>query len=386
MRTTILLSVLVLTLAGPSAAPADVDVPPEAVVGTLPFLDVAEMNRIYLDVASKGAGPFPLMLDTGATVAILSPLAARDAGVSVRKAKKTAYRRKTRLGRDLQFFVDTRTSDTGSKTGREYGVLGGDFLKHYVLEIDFASRAVRFLDPRRYSLLEVEPAPEQALLVLRDSPRPITTIAVGDRELPVLVDTGLMWPVLLSGKAARAAGIDVDALPPFPTMGTVLGNVELRLYHAPDVAIGGFHFADVPVLVAPGGLFGLGSEANDSVIGYDLLSRFLVRVDYAGRRMLLRRRSEQVVFSNIDYALTRSAGVFLESWPNGQRVIVVVPDSPAARCGLRAGDFIDGTSTPESAEAALRAIANGKPIGVKRQQGAQFVDVALEPSPSAAQP
>jgi hypothetical protein len=49
-----------------------------------------------------------LLLDTGASFSVFTPLAARAAGVSVRRDKSSPYRRATRLGRDLQFYVDAR--------------------------------------------------------------------------------------------------------------------------------------------------------------------------------------------------------------------------------------------------------------------------------------
>jgi predicted aspartyl protease len=385
MRTTALLAALFLAAPAPLAA-AGADVPPEAVVGTLPFLEVDEPNRIYVDLAPAGASPFRLLLDTGATHAVMTPLAARAAGVSVRALKSAPYRRKTQLGRDLQFYVDTDVSDTGSQGGWEFGVLGGDFLKQFVVELDFAARAVRFIDPRRYSLLEVEPGPDHELVVLRDSPRPILPISLGGRELAVIADTGAPWPLVLSGKAAKAAGIDVASLPPFGKIGFVRGEVEVRLYHAADLAIGGFHFADVPVVIAPNGAFNLGGEAGDSLLGYDLLSRFLVRIDYAGRRMWLRRTSEQVVFNGVDYALTRATGAYLEPWQAGARVLAVTPDSPAAKRGLREGDFLTRESPEATPEASLRAIADGKPLQVKRQEGDRMIDVALEPNGPDAPP
>lgn len=61
------------------------------------------------------------MLDTGATFSVFTPLFVRSLGVTVRRTKSTPYRRATKLGRDLQFFVDTESSDTGSRTNWEYG-------------------------------------------------------------------------------------------------------------------------------------------------------------------------------------------------------------------------------------------------------------------------
>ena len=383
MRLAPLWSVVWLAAAWPLAGIAAEDVPPEAVVGRVAFLDVDEPNRVVLDFAPEGAEPLRLWLDTGATHAVMTPLAARAAGVSVRALKDTPYRRKTRLGPDLQFYVDTLSSDTGSRTGWEYGLVGGDFLKQFVVEIDFTARAVRFLDPRRYSLVEAAPKEGEAVLALRDSPRPILNIEIAGHELPVMADTGMPWPLQLSGKAAKAIGVDVDALPAWGEIHSTRGTVQTRLYVAPDVSIGGFHFANVPVIVAPNGLYNIGGETSDSILGYDLLAQFLVRIDYQNRRMFLRRTGDRVCFWGVDYALEHETGAFLEPWPHGSRVLVVMPDSPAARRGLRAGDFVTRDDPADTPESMLRAIASGKRLNLKRTVDGVTTDVALEEDAAA---
>jgi hypothetical protein len=98
---------------------------------------------VYVNLAPEGNRPFVWLLDTGAQGNVMTPLAARAAGVSVRRTKSTPYVRNTRLDRSVRFWVDTRSSDTGSRTGWEYGLLGGEFLEEYVVEIDFPGRVVR---------------------------------------------------------------------------------------------------------------------------------------------------------------------------------------------------------------------------------------------------
>jgi predicted aspartyl protease len=383
MRKIALASALVLFCA--SAVHADVEVPADAVVATLPFRTSAEPNRISVDLGPEGR-PLLVELDTGATHSVFTPLAARAAGVSVRALKDVPYRRETRTGRDLQFLVDTGSSDTGSRTGWEYGLLGGNFLQEFVVELDFAGRVMRLLDGKRFAVTESMAVAGAAVVPLRaGGTRPIVEIGVGGQKIPVLIDTGAQCPVVLSGKAAKKVGIDVDSLPPFGTVGTTVGPMPVRLFEAPDIEIGGFHFANVPVLVAPKGWYNLGGEANDSVIGYDLLSRFLVRIDYPNARLWLRRQSEQVVYFGVDYQSTRAAGVFLEPWQTDYYVTGVLPDTPAARLGLLAGDTLlkesAGNAEHRTLEEVLAAIRAGKPVRVARKMNDVWVDVDLPDDP-----
>ena len=90
-------------------------------------------------------------------------------------------------------------------------------------------------------------------------------------------------------------------MPAFGVMGTAIGPMPVRFYEMPELSIGPFPFAKVPVLVAPKGWYNAGGEANDSVLGYDVISRFLVRIDYPRSRLWLRRQSEQVPYLGVDY-------------------------------------------------------------------------------------
>ncbi len=172
-------AVLVIAFSLASLASAGSEVPPDAVVAELPFLAVEEANRIYVDLAPEGSDPFRLMLGTGASFSRLTPLAARAAGVSVRATKDTPYRRATRLGRDVQFHIDTSSSDTGSKTGWEYGFLGVNFLENYVVELDFTKRTVRFLDPDRYAIPEKAESVDEVVLPMKLSSRqPILEVRI----------------------------------------------------------------------------------------------------------------------------------------------------------------------------------------------------------------
>src|SRR5215470_7901328 len=151
-----LLAALCLGVAPASDAEPAIDPAPEAVLASLPFEKEAPPRTIVIDLAPKGnARRLRFQLDTGASISYVSPRLARAMGVKVSRIKQDAYRRSTVLGRDVQFYVDTSSSDSGSANGQEWGLLGGDFLSDYVVELDFARQRVRFLDPDRYAV----PAP-----------------------------------------------------------------------------------------------------------------------------------------------------------------------------------------------------------------------------------
>jgi hypothetical protein len=269
--------------------------PPGAVLATLPFLDSEESNRVYVDLAPESARRrLRFLLDTGATDSVVTPLAARAMGVRVRRIKPDPYRRRTLLGRDVLFHVDTSSSDTGSKTGWEYGLLGGSFLAEYVVEIDFEARRVRLLDADRYRVPESVDHPHEAVLPLNVvANRPGFEVVVNGRPLEVLLDTGAPLGLMLSGRLAREGDVTSSEVEGF-SMGGVLGAVAAELGEARSLRVGHFLFERYPVAVAPHGFFNQGLP-GDSIAGFDLLAQFLVRIDYPRARLWLRRRTDWAV-------------------------------------------------------------------------------------------
>ena len=387
MRTFLGTGLLALcTLSGSPAGAAGAPEPPaEAVVGTLPFESSNEPNRVMVNLAPDGSRPFVMMLDTGATDSMITPLMARKLGVSVRKLKDSPYRRATRLGRDVQFWIDTRRSDVGSSTGFEYGLLGAEFLNDFVVEIDFPGRRVRFLDPKRYQVPDTVDAPdERALAVTVVSSRLLVPIRVHGRDLSVLLDTGAPDPGILSGQAASDAGIDVASLPQFGQVGTTVGPMQTSLYEAADFSLAGFSLGVVPLLVAPKGWYNV-AGSNDSAIGYDVLAPFLIRIDYPRKRLWLKRLDEKAItFDGADYALAKQTGVFMSPLPGGYAVWAVTPGSPAQKLGVRVGDVVVSSETAKAPppDEVLRRIFEGKELQVARKQGDLWVDTVL-PEPPA---
>ncbi len=374
-----------LAVGPPSAAQAP-DPPPEAVLAELPFVG-DEPNRVYVDLAPEGSPPFVLMLDTGAAESVITPLMARKLRVSVRRAKSTPYRRATRLGRDLQFWVEGRRSDTGSSSGWEYGLLGGEFLDDYVIEVDNPGRRVRFLDPERYEVPDRVEAPDERVIAFELAGTRITVpIELRGRRFPVMLDTGAPPAAILSGEVARAAGIEVESLPSFGEGGTTVGPMQLRLLETDAFRFAGIGFGTLPLLVAPRGWYNI-AGATDSALGMDLLRQFVIRIDYPRRRLWLRRSGDRrVTLYGADYAAAKEVGAFLDDRRDAYVVWRIVPGGPAAAYGLREGDAIvpAGGEKRPTLDQVLARIKAREELTVARKQGEVWVDLALPLEPADA--
>ncbi|HME72655.1 MAG TPA: aspartyl protease family protein [Myxococcota bacterium] len=372
-----------LAAGSPETATSSTGSADDAVLGELPFLPGDEPNRILIDLAPGGYRPFRMMVDTGATDSVLTPGYARKLGVNIRTVQDRPYQQATRLGRDLQFWVDVRGSDTGSKTGFEYGLLGGTFLRDYVVELDFGRRRVRFLDPGRYQVPETfENENEASIPIKVVANRPYFELSVGQSNLAVLLDTGAPLTGVLSGAAAQKVGLRSTALAGL-RLGSVVGPVEVEFSEAESLRLGPFDLTNVPLFVAPKGWYNI-AGSTDSVVGYDVLAQFVVRIDYPRQRLWLQRRAgAEITFGGEPYARQRRAGVLVYAKSNGLAVAGLFPDSPAVRLGLRPGDVLvpaGGEKTEDFGAKVLQAVATGKEVTVARQINGAWVDLALPSS------
>jgi predicted aspartyl protease len=377
---------------GPCLASDSAEPPAEAVVGSLPFLEWPEINRVALNLAPEGARPFQLMLDTGASDSVLTPRYAKELGVSIRRARDRPYERETALGRSLQFWVDVESSDSASRTGWEYGLLGGTFLADYVLEVDFTHRRVRFIDAGRWQVPKEVSDPREAVLPLRVvGNRVILEVKLEGKPVQVMLDTGAPNTMLLSGAAAKRAGFDKPSLLDMRA-GGVLGSTESHLVEADKLELGPFAFSPAPIELAPHGFYNQGSS-SDSLLGYDVLSHFTLRIDYPHKRLWLRREDEEPLgWLAMPWPAVKRTGVLLllSGRQDGVQVQGVFPESPAAKLGVQPGDLIElkGEGTPKARlEALLDKIEHQRKVTVIREEADGVrADVELGGEPPATSP
>jgi predicted aspartyl protease len=269
----------------------------EGVLAELPFLDSGPTfgelfaGHIRLNLSPRPQRrPFPMLLDTGATVTMMTPRYARALRVSVRRVKDDYYRKSTILGREVQFRVDTSWSDTMHRSGLEVGLLGVNFLEDYVIEVDYRAKKVRFLDPRLHAVDEERPNPGELILSMGMINRiPTVEIELAGRPLQFMIDTGSPGALLISEEKARELGIEIPE-----DAGTVHGRSlygrDVRAsFYVPSVRIGPRLEQNVilNVTLREGSTFRVTNllGPDEALVGNRFLSRFRVRFDFAHGRL-----------------------------------------------------------------------------------------------------
>jgi predicted aspartyl protease len=249
-------------------------------------------------------------------------------------------------------------------------LLGGNFLVAYVVEVDFPRRRVRFLDPDRYRVPEQTADAEETVLALQlVSNRPIVEVEVEGHPVSLLLDTGAAYGVVIGGDVARAAGLEFQPAPGLSAAG-VMGEIGVEFAEARSVRVGALEFQNLPVIVAPRGLYQQGT-ANDSLIGVDLLTQVTLRIDYPRRRAWLRREPGAIPgFLGADYSLVRASGALLFRTDDSVFAAVILPGGAADRIGLEPQDVLEGFDPSEEAfdpASPHRAIASEGPVMVRRR-------------------
>jgi len=276
-----------------SVARAD-DVPPEAVIATIPFAGDPRSDGLLLDLKAGGESckvglvtSWALSVGSKSAEHAIEAVLPRVSGLGI-----------LRLDRDGAGIFHPVPAFYAAASDDCVGLVGGKLVRDYVLDLDFRARVALLLDPARFQVPESTQRPEEAVVPVRIvEDRPVVEIRINGHPLEVLVDTGLANPLLLSVEAVKRLGISVDRLPP---AGEFLGAPARRLESA-EAEIGRLRFDSVPAIVParesyhPGKLrfwVTSGPKPPDaSAIGCGLLSSAHVRIDYPRSRMWLRREA-----------------------------------------------------------------------------------------------
>jgi hypothetical protein len=160
-------------------------------------------------------------------------------------------------------------------------LLGRDFLRAVIADIDFPRRRIAFYRPQEWRPFESSrPAP------VRSRAGALMTQVVIEAAPPieVMVDTGATGSLALSEETARAAGL-LSGRPVTAARSITLGGVSQdRLVEAELVRFAGEVFRNVDVQIYDPSLKG---AIPDGLLGVGLLGRYRVGLDLASGRMLL---------------------------------------------------------------------------------------------------
>jgi len=186
------------------------------------------------------------------------------------------------------------TLQLSKAAGREiFAILGADFLKGRVVQVDFKNRVIRFFD---HSLSELSRDKDEAALLTRriilpmnesddplhlNLPTPaVVNATFNGKTARMLLNTGMITVVALSSSAAKKLGFTI------PTEKSSPGSVRIA-----SLRLGTYELNDVPVVVAAKGtsIDQTLEQYGGAAAGSLFLQNFIVTFDFRSKVVILER-------------------------------------------------------------------------------------------------
>jgi hypothetical protein len=373
--------------------------PASASANSIPF--EISSNKPWVQVSLNGSPPQWFILDTGASggTIIAKECAERlglghggetatqiGAGAGVSVGISTASGVTVKVGADTlaspEFRVFSLAHVSPFEGRRLDGLLGEDFLRRHVVELDYTKRMLRVIDPATYA----PPSSGVVIPISLDTGLAVAEGAVtpaGGTPIPcrLVIDTGvrttlvLYHPFVVEHHLLDPSGRAITA-----TIGGGAGG-ETRgdLARLDSLRIGGLSFAKITAIYSRDtvGVFAGTFEAG--IVGGELLRRCRVTFDYPHSRLILEPHDTMPAAFEYDMS-----GLFLVSpGPDHAKVVVfsVADRTPAAELRIQKGDeivAINGTAASEIGLDGVRGMLR-KPARyrLKLARGAQQLDIQL---------
>ncbi len=391
-------ALIVVSIAALSAASARIQsgsVPPAArTVAQVPF--ELNGNMTFLEVRVNGSRPLWFGLDTGAYLSVINTdvaqqLGLRTAGQSVglgaggRVASINLPDVDLDINgailNDLNLSAMTLTSLENSLGRPMDGILGAEFFKRYVVEIDYEKKEISIYEPKGF----VYSGKGEILPLTFSHNHPyvhakISLPGVASIDGEFVIDSGSNYPLILLPSFIEQNKLRESLPTTLTTVGRgVGGEVPMPLGRVTTLEIGGLKL-ERPVTALPTrGWFGQEGKAGN--IGSPVLRRFKVIFDYSRSRVILEPNkffSEPFEHDMSGLSLVSDSPTFTTV-----RVDRVLAQSPAEEAGIKQNDEIvtvDGRPAAGYKLLALREMCRqpGRKISLQIKRGDQMIPIELK--------
>jgi predicted aspartyl protease len=346
-------------------------------------------NLIYVRTRVNGSAPLWFMLDTGASATIINERVAKELGLRAgRRERGTGTGGAIEVGMidgvSLSMPGVTVTDQTvgafpldqfAPVAGRSVGgIIGYDFIKEFVIEIDYAAGALDLYEPVGYeykgagdvvpfNFIERKPY-VRAVLILSDQK---------SFEGTFEIDTGGDGVMVVSTPFVKAHKLD-ELIPNrrMSNSGGAGGTVGASDGRVAGVRLGKYMLKRPLVTLIQARAGEHATEKFDGMIGGEFFRRFKLIIDYSRRRLIL----EPNAHLNDPVEADMSGLEFASEGKDFKQYVVneVTENSPASEAGFKEEDVltaIDGRPasafTLERIRALLRREGEEHALTVKRE-------------------
>jgi predicted aspartyl protease len=274
-----------------------VDRPIEGLAGkpegvTVELDKCGDQTHLCVHTMLNGKGPFRMMIDSGAALNVMTPQTAARLGLKV-QGKLTVQGTANTTSAGALATVARTSLDSLTQTDQTFavipigyegadGLLGYQWLRQAVTRIDWAARKLTFYDPATY------------VYDGRAQPRPLDFVGNVPRVEARIdghpgwfnLDTGDFAGVTVNPAFARATGLDVA----YPTgevshYGGIGGGAQALLVQAKLLEFGSASLRGPELQLSRQTRDLLSAPGLAGNLGYGVLHRFDIVLDYPGRRI-----------------------------------------------------------------------------------------------------
>ena len=320
-------------------------------------------GAIVIQVRVNNSQPLKFFFDTGAGMSVVS--AAQAANLQLRAAGKlnvtgTGGTVGGTIAAGLSLGVKGVTvlnqsvavlslDDFPCEARDIAGIIGYDFIKKFVVEIDYEAKVLRLVDPENF---HYEGNGVLLPLTIIRTPRVRAGIKPPGRaviEGSFEIDTGHEGTMVINSPFVNRHQL-LDSLGHgIPTTGRGIGGISRRTSaRLENVQLGSYIVPSTVAGLSLATAGALSATDNDGVIGNEVLQRFTVTLDYSSKRMWLEPNTHLT-----DAFASDTSGLEIESGGDNCRVFkvtTVADKSPAAEAGIQPGDelvAIDNVPAPQ---------------------------------------
>ena len=316
---------------------------------------------IFLTARVNGSEPLSFCFDTGASLTVINESRAAALGLTLRDSQRIAGRDGGEGTMNFAFakgvaidlggarFAPDQVGVTSFALAEKFlghpmdGILGGDFISRYVVEIDYASKTLTLYEPKAYRAGRADAAGETLPLRMINGTQCVSArLKLPGREaLDVLfgIDTGDGGSMGLNSPFVTRRKL-IESMPkvvPGFAAG-VSGESRVVAGRAESLTLGRVAILNPTVGFSQATKGAHSWEDFDGFLGSEIWRRFRVTLDYSRKQMRLEPNDSlrDPFESDMSGLILVADGADFKTLRIGQ----VRSDSPATAAGLREGDVL----------------------------------------------
>jgi Aspartyl protease/PDZ domain len=324
-------------------------------------------NGVELQAKFNGQGPIDLIFDTGSMNIMSASLAKKlgltvagtgqlDAGGGPVPAKTTIVDRVQIGGVTLhhQLFA---VIDAPSGQVDDFAFVGDQWLHRLPVRIDFDRQQITFYNPRYFN----PPGKRPFIPVYFEGNAVVGKTSVDGIPALLTIDTGSIYSLFLDSSFVK----EHDLVHRYSATihgyaGRGLGGAESGFYTRVDALQFSSFTVKRPIAVLLDETQGSGASHDSAgIVGLRILRRFTLLFDCPTGRLYMEPSAS---YNKPD--IFNRAGLVIDADGEQARIMMVIPDSPAAEAGLETGDVITQIDGAAPTDASLTS-AFERPKGTR---------------------